>query len=383
MAASGTVAGIQLQWQSNPSEAALRETLQRFLRLAREKGAQIVVFPELTGLMLAAPLAQELGVSGERKGGILGRFFGSGTTLDDLLPTLIADHSSILIERYQALFGGLAREHRMMVVGGTILAKEGAGAATFRAGIFDEYGSLMGWQHKLHLTEAEAEVAAPGDSLETFEAALGRVGVLLGHDLLFPELARALAYRGCVGILHPTLARSAPAWQRQRLVAEARAQEDQLFLVQSFLVGQCDLFTDFPGPLVGRSGVLAPLELSPRGTALVSEVGAEGVEGVVTGTCDIAALHRLWEDAELPLRAMSRGLLYHDLLAFDYQSGATIAERTSLVESVAALPEIATPQEPPALPPPAESAIPGPLRDPSTGSYRGEPPDEAPSKAPS
>lgn len=360
MVARGTVAGVQLQWQTFPSEGALREALQRFLRLAREKGAEIALFPELTGLLLAAPLAQELGLSSERKGGMLSRLFGAAPTLDDLLPSLIADHSALLVERYQSLFSGLARDHRMMVVGGTLLAKEGQGAATFRAGVFDADGTLLGWQRKLHLTEAEAEVATPGDSLETFEATLGRVGVLLGHDLLFPELARALAYRGCVGILHPTLARSGPAWQRQRLVAEARAQENQLFLAQSFLVGQCDLFTDFPGPLIGRSSVLAPLELSPRGAALVSEVGAEGVEGLVTGEWDAASLHLLWQDAELPLRAMSRGLLYQELLAFDYRSGATIAERTSLVESIAALPDTPVPPEPPALPPPPETPVPDP-----------------------
>ncbi|MBA3532674.1 MAG: hypothetical protein H0T73_12185 [Ardenticatenales bacterium] len=333
---SAIVAVIQLQWKRQQNESTLREELQRFLRLAQNKHADVVLFPEMTGLLLAGPLAQEKKEALKKKGGFLDRLFGGGTPeLSDVIPTLIAEHSEALTEQYKRLFGDLAREFRMLIVAGTLLARSEEGVIQHRAGVFDADGSFLGWQSKLHLTAAEKATAQEGDALNTFEGSFGRFGVLVGNDLLFPELARALAYRGCVGILCPTLAQSRSGWQRQRLVAAARAQENQLFLGQSFLVGESDLFPDNRDPLVGRSAVLVPVELSPRADGLMSEVGAEKVEGVITGEWNTAALHNLWHTSEVCVRDMGRGLLFHELLAFDYQSGATIAERTSDVEEVA------------------------------------------------
>lgn len=395
MATPTTVAVIQLQWKRYVNEKALRDDLHRFMRLARSKNSTVALFPELTGLLLAAPLARELKDVLIRRSGILTRLFGAlggNPDLAEILPTLVSEHSELLIERYQALWSELAREYRMLVVGGTLLARDGEGAIGYRAGVFDEGGTFLGWQSKLHLTEEEGRVTEPGEGLTLFDGPFGRFGVIVGHDIMFPELVRALAYRGCVAILNPTLARSRDAWQRQRIVANARAQENQLFVAQSFMVGDNDLFADRTRQMLGRSAVLAPVEISSRGDGVLAEVGAETVEGLVTGEWNLTSLHHLWANGELPLREMGRGKLFHDLLAFDYRSGATIAERTDDVEgekreaagqpvgSAALLP----PAQPPALtdegePPvteeePLEPGRTRPVIDPDTGLYLGESP---------
>ncbi len=351
-----TVAAVQMRWKRYPDEQSLRKELVRFMRLARDKGAHLALFPELTGLMLAAPLAGELHDSLQRRGGLLGRLLAGTPDLAEVLPTLITRHGQILVDRYIALFGGLAREFGMMVVAGSLLAETDEGVC-YRTGVFDAHGSLLGWQAKLHLTAHEGAMASAGSDLTVFDTEWGRLGVLIGHDLLFPELGRALAYRGCVGILNPTLARSRHAWQQQKILASARAQENQLFVAQSFLVGEDDIFVGERPRLEGRSSVLAPVALSPRGDGVLAEVGAEKVEGVVSGRWDIVALHDLWEDAEVRVRTLARGELFHDLLAFDYGSGATIAERTTDVEEAALL---AAPRRPAALP------VPPPLPEPAT-----------------
>jgi predicted amidohydrolase len=328
---SAIVAALQPQWKRFTSQAALRDYMIRFLRLARDKKADIALFPELTGLLLTGPLAHDHQESLQRSGGILSRIFGRGAeaNLAEAMPTLVSEFGDELNSRYIEFFGALAAEYRMMIVAGTLLTKDERGSLRSRAGVFDADGSLLGWQNKLHLDEDEQATIEPGDKLATFESAIGPVGVLIGHDLLFPELARALAYQGCVGILCPTLARSRDSWQRQRLVASARAQENQIFVALSYMVGENEAYVGPRGPLVGRSSVLSPVELSSRGDSTLAEVGAEKVEGVVTGEWNAEALRNLWHSAEVRVREIGRGELFQDLLGADYQSGTTIADRAA------------------------------------------------------
>jgi predicted amidohydrolase len=178
MAESTVVAAIQPRWKRYASEIALYDDLSRFLRLASEKGATLALFPELTGLMVAGPLAKARGGSLNRSGGILSRIFssiGGGPELADTLPTLISDHAAELTSLYITLFGGLAQEFRMVIVGGTLFAATGEGAIRHRAGVFDRDGSLLGWQSKIHLTEEERVTADGGDELATFDTRLGRL----------------------------------------------------------------------------------------------------------------------------------------------------------------------------------------------------------------
>lgn len=60
------VAAIQPKWQRFEDEPALRNHLARFLRMARDKGATVAVLPELSGLMLAAPLGREVTMAANR-----------------------------------------------------------------------------------------------------------------------------------------------------------------------------------------------------------------------------------------------------------------------------------------------------------------------------
>ncbi|MGH2545079.1 MAG: nitrilase-related carbon-nitrogen hydrolase [Ardenticatenaceae bacterium] len=309
-------AAVQPRWKRYSDEGTLRDDLGRFMRLAHDKGADVVLFPELTGLMLVGPLAADKKEPLQKRSGLFGRVFGSlggEPELADVLPTLITEYAEELIERYIVLFGGLAYEYRMLLVAGSLLAQTPEGSIEYRAGVFDANGTLMGWQSKLHLTEQDGTVAEEGADLTAFEADFGRFGVLIGHDLLFPELAHSLAFRGCVALFHPTLARSRDSWRRQQIVARARAQENQLFLAQSFLVGTNDLFIGEHNDFAGRSAVLAPVELSPRGDGVLGEVGAEKVEGVVAGQWNIPALRDLWESAEVPIRQIARVELFSEL----------------------------------------------------------------------
>src|SRR3954453_12508275 len=116
---------------------------------------------------------------------------------------------------------------------------------------------VLGHHRKLHLPPTELGAFAPGDSLAAFDTPLGRVGMLICYDKIFPEAARTLALDGAEVIASMSawpLCRKAPARRiaadRQTrqfdLIDEARAIENQVMWVSSNLTGRIGSLR-FPG----------------------------------------------------------------------------------------------------------------------------------------
>lgn len=56
---------------------------------------------------------------------------------------------------------------------------------------------IEGHYHQIHLAAEQQGWATAGDEWRTFDTPMGRVGLLLGNDALFPESSRILALMGC------------------------------------------------------------------------------------------------------------------------------------------------------------------------------------------
>ncbi|WP_145544258.1 nitrilase-related carbon-nitrogen hydrolase [Yersinia frederiksenii] len=56
---------------------------------------------------------------------------------------------------------------------------------------------LIGCYQQIHLSQTQQQWASAGEQWRVFDTALGRVGLLSGHDALLPESARILALMGC------------------------------------------------------------------------------------------------------------------------------------------------------------------------------------------
>ncbi|MCZ7569659.1 MAG: hypothetical protein M5U01_13915 [Ardenticatenaceae bacterium] len=335
-----TIAAVQMPWKRVADLTQFRDELYRYLRLAKAKDARLVLLPELIGTSIAAAMLTEEQQQRKARTGVFARLRSAlagpeQTRVADALPQFVSTESQALRAAYLDLFSTAAREHAIWLVAGSLYLRDAGGPVRALSGVFDANGNVHGWQAKLHLADHERALAVPGESLTVFEAPWGRFGVLLGNDLLYPELGRALAYRGVVGIVNPAAATRSVTWKRLRIAALARAQENQVFVTQSFLLGPDEL-TGENGLFVGRSALSSPVELSPRGDGLLVEVGAETAEGVISGEWNIVALRRLWQDADERPREDLRGPLFAKLLGFDYESGATIAERTAAIEAEAA-----------------------------------------------
>lgn len=90
-------------------------------------------------------------------------------------------------------FAALAIEGKMHVIFSMIEKAEGALYHT--AFLLSDQGAILGRYRKTHLDEGERRWAAAGDDLPVFSTALGRIGLMLGSDVCFPEVSGVYAVR--------------------------------------------------------------------------------------------------------------------------------------------------------------------------------------------
>jgi predicted amidohydrolase len=148
-------------------------------RVARETGAQaesdLVVFPELviTGAVADRETAEQLA---ERIPG----------------PSTVR-----LLE--------IAASADTYLVAG-LIERDADSGRLYNSAVLVGPDGVFGKYRKLHLTAEDRAWATPGDlGLPTFDIPPGRIGILLGYDALFPEVARSLALDGADIIACPSL----------------------------------------------------------------------------------------------------------------------------------------------------------------------------------
>jgi predicted amidohydrolase len=356
------VACVQQRMRIVESQEDLESEARRFLHQARAKSAQLVLFPELAGLMLVSPLASRFKVGLMKRAdeanrptaGLLSRGLGrvSEAAADLLgggfrgsLVRLLEKNSAALLDLYLETFGKLAREFGTAIVAGSLyLRDEETATIRNRAYVLDADGHVLGYQDKLNLSPDEGNLAVPGSELHAIDTPFGRLGLLMGRDILYPELARLLAIQGAellAGIVAcPGAAQAAVLRQALAL----RAEENQVFAAGSFLLGPNYLGPDHRDEYVGQSALLAPISLTAKGNGILLQAGSNRTQGFIAAELDAEALHALWETSRFrPRREMHLGSLA-PILGEMYERGLTIEQ--ALTANLAGVPEI-TPTPPP------------------------------------
>ncbi len=94
-------------------------------------------------------------------------------------------------------------------------------------------------QYKLHATPDEKAYwgVGGGDTLKVFDTDAGKVGILICYDVEFPELSRILAERGVDILFVPYYTDTKNGYLRVRKCAEARAIENEIYVVITGSVG--------------------------------------------------------------------------------------------------------------------------------------------------
>jgi len=84
----------------------------------------------------------------------------------------------------------IAKKHSVYLVVGL---PEQDGEAKYNSAVLVGPEGLVGTYRKTHLDHLDKEWASAGDEIKHFNIELGRVGILIGYDALFPETHRCLA----------------------------------------------------------------------------------------------------------------------------------------------------------------------------------------------
>lgn len=360
------VASAQQQMRLFDSTETYRKELNRFLAMARAKGAGLVVFPALAGVMAASHRVEgfRMNLLKQADAPARGRTslwkrtrsaLASGTA--SLLGAnfrrafeqlLYADPVALAAD-YETVFAELARAYEMTVVAGSAYLPDAGGTLRHRATVFGPDGVILGRHDKMALSQEDEGLATPGDAWHVISTPAGRLGILLGEEALYPEAGRVLAYQGAdlLVTLAATGSEVLAAYIRQSTLAQA--QENRIPALTSFLVGRNFLAADdsLAWVFVGKSGIYAPLEMTPRYTGVLVEMGALEAEGLITAELDYERLHRLWDEGIAPVRRQMPAELFARYLPALYSSRHTLAD---VWGESAVLPE---PTEALQLPPPA------------------------------
>ncbi|MCA9617537.1 MAG: carbon-nitrogen hydrolase family protein [Myxococcales bacterium] len=205
--------------------------------------------------------------------------------------------------RFVETMGGLAREHGIYIVAGTIpvLAADDE-TLTNEAFFFSPTGDYE-VQGKMHMTRWEDEEwgVQPHDQLKLFDTDFGRVAVLICYDVEFPELAREAARRGAYIIVTPSCTDDRNGFLRVRYCAHARCVENQLYVIHSGTVGS---LPQVPAISLnyGQAAILTPCDYPFARDGILHE-GVANLEQLVIGDLDLGLVVESRErGAVLPLR---------------------------------------------------------------------------------
>jgi len=299
------------------SHHQFRSDVQRFMRQAKIKESHLVIFPELSGLLLVPPLAPGLKRTllkmaerqVKRSPSLLDRMIGRaadsavgaiGGIGKDIANTIL-QHESTLRDSYLTIFSETAREYSMYIVGGSIYLPDAVdGQIHNTAFLFGPTGDIIGWQAKVVLNTSDKQFCQPTqDGWKTLATDFGALGILIGEDVLYPESGRILAERGALAVVNLVATSSHSTFLKARHALAARLEENMLLGAQSCLVGKNILGLNEPD-FVGRSTIFAPIEMTSRYAGVLGEVGSMVTESVVSSTWDIKGLLELRQTTRTP-----------------------------------------------------------------------------------
>jgi predicted amidohydrolase len=297
-----------------------RRDIERFFRLAIAKRARLIIFPELAGTMLAAPLMggvqaallKRADRARRRQASLWDKLSGSlagtasrmlGVNYRRLMAGLLEMAPTDLWDTYIEFYSGLAREYDITVVAPSAYLPDPLdGVIRNIAAVFGPDGTLLGYQPKVMVHPNDENLGLAGTEWQVIQTEVGRLGLMLGSDVLYPEVGRLLAYQGAEILIGQGAATNVVLYEKLRSGMLARMQENQLFGAISFVVGHNELFQGSRQPFIGKSAIFAPQELTPRNSGVLVEMSNYRSESVLTAIWDFPALQELWETSDTPLR---------------------------------------------------------------------------------
>lgn len=225
---AGTLAVAAIQLQAGLEKSANLREAERWVILAAQQGAKLIVLPEMFNLY-----------------GDLARAAAEAEALDGPTATLL---SRLAREQNITLCGGSFAERMTAAQNAEATARRGNGPTVFNTCcVFNPQGERIATYRKIHrfeidlpgqVTAQESNQIAAGDSICTFTDGGICFGVAICYDLRFPEQFRQLLDQGMQILLLPAAFTKATGVAHWELLVRARAVENQVFVVAANQVGE-------------------------------------------------------------------------------------------------------------------------------------------------
>ena len=209
-----------------------------WVRDAAEQGAKILLFPEYNTMELASLFSKAV-----------------YSSLNEQLGALQTVHKMFL-----NLFQSLSQQYQCLIQAGSFPVQISEGVYHNRAYLFMPNGEID-FQDKMMMTRFENEqwLINAGEELKTFDTEFGRIAINICYDSEFPLLARQQVEMGANLILVPSCTDTVAGFHRVKIGCQARALENQCYVVQAALVGDAP-WSPAVDVNIGAAGIYTPVD---------------------------------------------------------------------------------------------------------------------------
>ena len=197
----------------------------------------------------------------------------------------------------------IAEDYQITLIAG--LAEQVRGTVRYISQVFVSPHGQLGVYRKTHLSPQEANYFLPGDQCPVFDHPKARVGILVCHDLRFPEACTLLALQGVEVVFVCMAASPHPKYSianKLHRLLPARALDNTIFMITCNQVG-----IGHKGRVFGGAAMVA----KPDGE-IVREVASKG-ESVLKYRLRAKALQKIRQSPYLHCMQDRRPELYDKL----------------------------------------------------------------------
>lgn len=208
------VATVQYQMRKISSKEEFRQQVEYFIDVAGDYRTDFVVFPENFTLQLLSLESSRL----QHKDSI--------------------NRISTYVDWFCEFMSQFAVSYNVNIIGGTQMMADETGEIRNVCFVFLRDGSIHA-REKIHPTPSESYWwnIKGGDRVEIIDTDCGPVGVMIGYDVEFPEVARHLVDQGAMILFVPFCADEPRSYLRTRYCSQSRAVENQCYVAISGVVG--------------------------------------------------------------------------------------------------------------------------------------------------
>ncbi|MDX1703211.1 MAG: GNAT family N-acetyltransferase [Altererythrobacter ishigakiensis] len=265
------IATCQLQARAVSDFDEFMKQIEYFVDVASDYESDFIVFPELFTLMLLSAEEEELN------------------------PQESIEALSRYTPRIRKALSEMALNYNINIIGGSHPTRMEDGDIHNVAYVCLRDGSVHA-QEKIHPTPNEDYWwnIKGGDSIDAIQTDCGPIGVLICYDSEFPELARRLVDEGARIIFVPFCTDSRQGYMRVRYCAQARAIENQCYVVLSGNVGNLPNVANMDIQYA-QSCILTPCDFPFARDGIAAEA-SENVETLTISDVNLADLS--WARAE-------------------------------------------------------------------------------------